>query len=347
MQEGLVTVIVPVYNTEKYLDRCVESIVSQTYRNLEIILIDDGSTDSCPQMCDRWAEKDPRVRVFHKQNEGQGIARNMGIKHANGEYVYFIDSDDYIAQDTIEKAYDLAIKENAEIVVFGFSNVNTEGNVWSSFIPAQAPTFRGKAVQEEFLPDLIAIEPKGNGERKYYLSACMTLFSMELVQRINWRFVPERIVISEENYSFLKLLRYAESVAVLPEALYFYCANAASFSRKYMPGRYNKIAYFYEACLQECDSLGFRQNIKKRFARPYIDFTVAAMKQTMGSDQSWDARVHEISEIVRDSLLQQVLESCKDDYANKKQKILFWVIRHKMVLLCCALLMAQNAMDRR
>lgn len=343
----MVSVVIPVYNVEKYLDRCVTSVVNQTYRNLEILLIDDGSPDNCPQMCDAWAEKDARIRVFHKQNEGQGIARNIGIENASGEYIYFVDSDDYIALDTIEKTHGLAARENAEIVVFGFSNVNAKGNVCSSFAPAQVSTFRGKAVQEEFLPDLIAADPRGNGERKFYLSACMTLFSMELIQRVDWRFVSERGIISEENYSMPELLCYAESVAVLPEPLYFYCVNSASFSRKYMPGRYKKIAFFYESCLELCDELGYGKEIKHRFSRPYIDFTVAAMKQAMGSDQKITARIQEISEIIHDPLLQQVLTNCKDDYANRKQKILFWTMRTKKLFLCCCLLAAQNLLDRR
>lgn len=347
MEKGLVTVIVPVYKTEKYLDRCVESIVNQTYQNLEIILVDDGSPDNCPQMCDAWAQKDPRIRVIHKTNEGQGIARNAGLKQTNGEYVYFVDSDDYIALDTIEKAYGLAVQEKAEIVIFGFYNVNAEGTVCSSFVPAQVPTFRGEAVREAFLADLIAIDPKGNGERKFYLSACMTLFSMKLIRKINWHFVSERVIISEENYSVPELLRYAQSVAVLPESLYFYCENAASFSRKYMPGRYKKIAFFYEACLELCDRLGYGDEIKRRFARPYIDFTIAAMKQTMASSQKVGTKIQEISEVLRDPLLQKVLEEQNADRVNWKQKSLFWTVRNKKVLLCCALLTAQNVLDRR
>ena len=113
MKEGLVTVIVPIYKVEKYLDRCVESIVNQTYRNLEIILVDDGSPDHCPQMCDEWAKKDTRIKVIHKENRGQGLARNTGIDNASGEYICFFDSDDYIAADAIELAYEMAHKENA------------------------------------------------------------------------------------------------------------------------------------------------------------------------------------------------------------------------------------------
>ena len=97
MVSGLVTVVIPVYNVEAYLDRCVQSVVNQTYKNLEIILIDDGSPDNCPAMCDAWAQKDKRIKVVHKENAGLGYARNTGIEHATGEYICFFDSDDYVA----------------------------------------------------------------------------------------------------------------------------------------------------------------------------------------------------------------------------------------------------------
>ena len=101
-KEPLISVIVPVYKVEEYLDKCVESIVDQTYRNLEIILVDDGSPDNCPKMCDEWAKKDKRIKVIHKENGGLSDARNAGIDIAKGEYITFIDSDDTVSIDFIE-----------------------------------------------------------------------------------------------------------------------------------------------------------------------------------------------------------------------------------------------------
>ena len=93
MSQTLISVIIPVYKVEKYLDRCLESIVNQTYKNLEIILVDDGSPDNCPAMCDAWIEKDERIRVIHKENSGVSSARNKGIDVATGDYIGFVDSD--------------------------------------------------------------------------------------------------------------------------------------------------------------------------------------------------------------------------------------------------------------
>ncbi len=111
----LISVIVPVYKVENYLDKCVESIVNQTYKNLEIILVDDGSPDNCPKMCDEWAKKDKRIKAIHKENGGLSDARNKGIDIANGDYITFIDSDDYVEDNYVDLLYNILIDAEADI----------------------------------------------------------------------------------------------------------------------------------------------------------------------------------------------------------------------------------------
>lgn len=116
--EELISVIVPVYNTEQYLERCIDSIISQTYKNLEIILVDDGSTDRSGEICDAYGKKDTRVKVVHKKNGGAATARNRGLEIARGEYIGFVDSDDYIASDMYESLCKY-LKEEIDIVTCG------------------------------------------------------------------------------------------------------------------------------------------------------------------------------------------------------------------------------------
>ena len=120
MEKPLISVIVPVYKVEQYLDRCVQSIVSQTYENLEIILVDDGSPDRCGELCDGWAEKDSRIRVIHKENGGAASARNMGVDQCRGAYITFVDSDDYLKPKMIECLYEAIVSGNG-----GMSMCNT------------------------------------------------------------------------------------------------------------------------------------------------------------------------------------------------------------------------------
>lgn len=123
----LISVIVPIYKVEEYLSRCVDSIINQTYKNLEIILVDDGSPDNCPKICDDYAKIDKRIKVVHKENGGLSDARNAGMKVANGEYISFIDSDDYISLDFINVLYDTIVSEDSDIVECNVAKVFDSG----------------------------------------------------------------------------------------------------------------------------------------------------------------------------------------------------------------------------
>lgn len=127
MDAPLISVIVPVYKVETYLDRCVQSIVDQTYRNLEIILVDDGSPDNCPTLCDTWAEKDSRIKVIHKENGGLSDARNAGMAVATGQYTGFIDSDDYIAPEMYQLLFDQMCADGSDISACGVEMVYEDG----------------------------------------------------------------------------------------------------------------------------------------------------------------------------------------------------------------------------
>lgn len=115
--ELLASIIVPIYNVERYLDECIQSLVSQTYRNIEILLIDDGSKDASGKMADTWSEKDDRIKVYHQVNSGVSRTRNFGLEKIRGEYVFFVDSDDYIAENYVEELVRLMEKENTEMAM--------------------------------------------------------------------------------------------------------------------------------------------------------------------------------------------------------------------------------------
>ena len=127
MEKSKISVIIPVYKVEKYLNRCVESVINQTYKNIEIILVDDGSPDNCPKICDEWAKKDKRIKVIHKENGGVSSARNEGLKIASGEFVQFVDSDDYI-QTTFCENLVKATMSDVDLVISGFTIINEENH---------------------------------------------------------------------------------------------------------------------------------------------------------------------------------------------------------------------------
>ena len=125
----LVSIIVPIYKVEKYLPTCIDSIISQTYKNIEILLIDDGSPDNCGRICDEYAVKDNRIRVFHEENKGVSVARNIGLNNANGEWISFIDPDDYIDNDFIEYLVSIMHSTGADISYCGYRYIDEEGTI--------------------------------------------------------------------------------------------------------------------------------------------------------------------------------------------------------------------------
>ena len=133
----LISVIVPIYKVEAYLDKCVQSIVNQSYRNLEIILVNDGSPDNCGAMCEAWAAKDGRIKVIHKENGGLSDARNAGLAIATGELISFIDSDDWIEPEFLQTLYDALVAQNAQIAECAIHLVDEEGKILRSRGPAK------------------------------------------------------------------------------------------------------------------------------------------------------------------------------------------------------------------
>lgn len=347
MYNDLVSVVVPIYNVEKYLDRCISSIVNQSYWNLEIILVDDGSPDRCPQICEEWAKRDERIKVIHKTNAGLGMARNTGIEHASGDYICFFDSDDYIAPRTIEKAHTLAKEKDAQIVIFGMQTVDKNGNVVNTMIP-QSPksVYRREEVRNVFLPDLIDNQHDKAMIRNLCFSAWSCLYSMKLVRQYQWEFVSERTLISEDSYSLIWLYQYVDTVAILPEACYFYCENASSLTHTYREDRYGRIVQFYRECMAMVKKVGYNRQVETSVSGLHISFTIAAMKQIAAADVNIAKKKTLLRQILEDDDLQQSLVDISDRTYGKARRVLFWAMRQKSVFLCYILLVAQNMAQR-
>ncbi len=330
MEQGLVSVVVPIYNVERYLERCLNSIVNQTYRKLEIILVDDGSTDSCAEICDDWALKDSRICVIHKKNAGLGMARNTGIENATGEYICFLDSDDYVDTQAVEKAYTLAKKEKTDVVIYGLSDVDKDGNIFHTYYPqTDKIVYCDDEIENVFLPDLIDPNNHNVKVKNLCLSACVCLFSMELVQRIKWRFVSERTIISEDSYAIISLYKYVKRVAVLCEPLYFYCKNFESLTKVYRADRFKKIKHFYYECRKMAEQLGFNEEVHNRISGLFLSFSIAAMKLIGSADLDVNDKKKYLAQIVDDDDIQNVLKNIDCRSMSKGRKILFWAVRNK------------------
>lgn len=211
----LISVIVPIYRSEKYLDKCISSIVGQTYQNLEIILVDDGSHDKCPDMCDRWAEEDCRIKVIHKVNGGPSSARNAGIESASGDYLSFVDSDDWIALDLFERVMKIFDENDPDIVTFDCNRINEKGEIYASTENIEA----GLISSEKAIHELL----KGNINNY----AVNKVYKKHVFEGVRF---PEGRAWEDMAITY-KLLLNCTSVYCYPAKLYFYYTRSDSISK--------------------------------------------------------------------------------------------------------------------
>ena len=244
-----VSVIVPVYNVEKYLKYCMDSLLNQTLTDIEIILVDDGSPDRCPEICDEYAEKD-RVKVIHKKNEGLGYARNSGLEIATGEYIAFVDSDDYIETVTYQKLYSIAEETHADVVYFSFQRINNQGHTWQDTSKNENKTYHSEKEIQGLMLDMIANPPKAKLDRNIECSACCSLYRNEIIRKHGLRFKNERELISEDLLFNVDYLLHTSKVITISDALYYYRVNQSSLTRTVRSDRIEKNYYFYQYLLK-------------------------------------------------------------------------------------------------
>lgn len=220
--QPLISVIVPVYLAEKYIHRCVDSILRQTYKNLEIILVDDGSPDKCGEICDEYQKIDSRVKVIHQENAGVSAARNAGIDVAKGEYIAFIDSDDYIQLNMYEKMMFELIKSKVDICVCQWQYEYADGKqvVDSNNIDK---TIYGRKKAVEFAEFFC----RGQYENGVVCSACDKLYKRDIFNNV--RFVGNYV---EDDRIHNEILCKDYFVVIIPEQFYVYCQNKGSLTNK-------------------------------------------------------------------------------------------------------------------
>lgn len=239
MDGPLISVIIPVYNVERYLEHCVMSVRGQVYGNLEIILVDDGSTDSCGRMCDEFAKADSRIRVIHKENGGLSSARNAGLDAACGELIAFVDSDDYVHPEYISRLYEVMVKTGAGLAMCGWRRI------FSNDIGFRYPALPAAGNASEAAADVAetsgatADAAPGNAEVMDYAQALEGLVGPDSVRYVlTWNKLYKREIfsglrfpegkISEDFYVSFKVLHRGGKIAVIREQLYYYYLREGS-----------------------------------------------------------------------------------------------------------------------
>ena len=210
----LVSIIIPIYNVEHYLKRCLDSVIRQTYTNLEIILVDDGSLDSCPQICDDYATDDNRIIVIHKKNGGLSDARNVGLNICKGDFITFIDSDDWINEKYIDTLLNLALKENADITIG--ENIRTDGNIT---VTTSTPQINSYTSNEA----LVHLFTKNHDA---FIISCGKLYKKHLFSTLCFPIGK----FHEDEFTTYILFYNSKKIVFTSEILYYYYQRAGSIA---------------------------------------------------------------------------------------------------------------------
>lgn len=251
MEESKISVVIPIYKVEKYLKRCVDSVCRQTYSNLEIILVDDGSPDRCPEICDKYAQNDGRIKVIHKLNGGLASARNTGMKEMSGKYLFFLDSDDWLEQDGLEKLYRIAEKYHVDFVRYrairsGWPGQETHAACRVEEIrELEEGLYDRERIIKEIYPRLLATSQLTMGA---IVGAWGSLYNVDFLKKNNLKFY-EDVKFSEDLIFSANVVRAAESFYFVDQpGVYHYYYNPSSISKSFREGRWESCKSLISCC---------------------------------------------------------------------------------------------------
>ena len=348
IDKPLISVIVPVYNVEKYMRQCVDSLLNQTVSNIEIILVDDGATDTSPKICDEYAKKYSYVKVIHKLNGGLGSARNAGMNEAQGKYIGFVDSDDYVSVKMYKTLLDLAETNEADCAYCEFTKF------WNDTVEATRQpkktikVFSDKEILDSYLLDRVGCAPSEKEDCSYGVSVCLGLFRNNVIQRSKVKFVSEREFIAEDMIFDIDFIPHCRKIVHTNEALYFYRFNPDSLTTRYVPDRFERNV----ALCNEMESrLGKTYNsdvYKIRLDRYFLKITRIALIEEMVhiKDHGWKTVNANMSRIANNNELRQILRNYPISYLPMTQKVFFRALKRRLYLLVAILIKVNMALKR-
>lgn len=333
-----ISIIVPVFNVEKYLERCVESLVNQTHQNIEIILVDDKSNDSSPEICDKLAKSDSRIKVVHKEkNEGLGFARNTGIENASGDFFLFVDSDDYLDLNTCEKTLEKLEEQNADICCFLWTDVFKDNEIKSDVLNSEA-VFENEEIIDKFLPLCLAPDETGQ-EKEIGISANMLIYRASLFTENNLRFVSEREYVNEDMIFRIELCRHIKKAVVIPENFYFYYHNFGTLSTTYRESRFEESKKIYQKVREMLSAFG-NAELQKRNIRYFMINTMLCVKQEVETKKRKSKKA--IKKICCDDCLIDAINNYNIEKMPVQQRLFYELIkRNKPFLVYCLTLLKQ------
>lgn len=306
MTQIKVSIVVPVYNVELYLDRTMKSLLKQTLKEIEIIMVDDESPDNCPAICDQYANKYPNIRVIHKKNAGLGMACNSGIEIATGEYIAFCDSDDYVDSNMYEILYNTAVQYDADAVFSGIKTVDQDGIVYPMNSYSNLQVIKNKDDISNFAMNMIASKPSDPIERHTAMSAKIVLYRKNIIEENNLRFVSERELISEDLIWNLDILYHSSCIVTIPQSYYYYYKNTNSLSKKIRIDRFKFFKVIREYLLTKQAEYHLPQEAKQRIDRMFIGYSRSYIGNITNSTLTKKEKKQIVSDICKDKIWKEV-----------------------------------------
>jgi glycosyltransferase involved in cell wall biosynthesis len=324
----MISVVIPVYNVEQYLHRCVDSILNQSYQNFEIILIDDGSQDSSGEICDQYVQKDERIKVIHKKNARVSAARNDGIKLAKGKYVSFIDSDDWIEPDMYQEMIKKVEEYNLDLIMCDFKKrINDHEDKQTH--PIRGGYYSKEDIRRELYQCLIMFD---NIEYPPTISNCVCLINLELL-RLNKLFYDEDIHYDEDSIFGSKIMYHASSFYYLKNRHYYnYFYNPNSTTNTYSDERWNSFLKINERLINYFEytiDFDFSRQIKINM----LYLTLSALGQIQFSKNDLKERKDMINKIMNHQKVRGIFIDFRLPQVSWKMKIILLLIKFKMVWL--------------
>ena len=346
--ESMVSIIVPVYKTKDYLRKCIESLLSQTYRSVEIILVDDGSPDECPALCDAYASEDKRIRVIHKENGGLSSAREAGIQHAHGDYIMVVDSDDWLEPDTIADCIEVALKNEADCVMFGYVREYPSKSIPTHLFGSDFAyeVFASEEKIHRRIVGLIGNELQSPQQIDNLSTVCMKLYKTDIA--IRGRIVSERIVGTSEDTIFNLYALDGCKISYINKCFYHYRkSNAQSITTQHKPDLAEKWDVMYSIMLEYIDGSG-RAN---EYHTPFLNRVACGMiglgLNEIGSTESIWKKSRRLRAILDKPLYREAFAQLDTSYCGAKWKLFFLLCKKRWTFLLAVLLQIMNYLRSR
>ncbi|MBP3633296.1 MAG: glycosyltransferase [Oscillospiraceae bacterium] len=319
------SIILPVYNVGALLERCVLSVLEQDLTDHEIILVDDGSTDGSGPLCDALAAQHSCIRVIHKENGGLSSARNAGLEIAQGQYAWWVDSDDWIEPGALASLYSAAQGCGADVIKFDHFRVQTQ----KTKICSSAASGIYQNEQVKILQDLAFY-----GAGTYCLSAWSHIYRLEFLRSNSLSFVSERVIGSEDYLFNLQVLLLAKSVCVLPEALYSYELRQGSLTQRYkadLPKRYGVLREFLrEFCRQKGLLSAYESRIDRFYVWHLLRGTCMTHEYCPAQDHTTKQGRKNIRAFLTSDEARAAIAGCDQTGMNAKQRLQLWAMGRRM-----------------